>query len=254
MLTALIRRIRWAALLFALLFLLPLATHALWFRAQGWAANWSHADWSATGILPPPASIQEATVHVMAARTGRWRGIFADHCWIVVKPAGASAYRRYDVVGWGMPVRIDHRPPDGRWYGNAPRIIAAVQGEAAARAIPQIEAAIRTYPYARAGDYAPWPGPNSNSFVAHALAAVPELAVKLPGTAIGKDFQPDAFWWGRTTLGGVGIQAGNWLRVSAGWRDGLEFGLFGAVLGVEWIRPALVLPGWGRIGLTGRDA
>lgn len=241
------RSFRMVLLAFLLLFVLPLATHALYVQTQDRAESWSKADWSASGLLPDPATQPEAMVYVLAARTGRWRGIFADHCWIVVKPAGASSYRRFDVVGWGMPVRVNHRPPDGRWYGNTPRIVARFSGAEASRAIPAIEAAVRAYPFSRAGDYAAWPGPNSNSFVAYAVAAA-QLPVALPPTAIGRDFREDTFWIGRTVLGGVGLQVGNWLKLSAGWRDGIEIGFMGAIAGVDLLQPALILPGWGRLG------
>src|SRR6266567_1839912 len=50
---------------------------------------------------------------------------------------------------------------------------------------------------ARAGDYRIWPGPNSNSFVATILRAVPELAVSLPPNAVGRDFR-DGIYAGLT--------------------------------------------------------
>ena len=46
----------------------------------------------------------------------------------------------------------------------------------------------------RLGEYTAWPGPNSNTFVATVLAAVPETGVTLPATAIGKDFPVDGRW------------------------------------------------------------
>jgi hypothetical protein len=107
-------------LLFFLLFVVPLATHAAWFWNQGWSEHWSAADWSSARLLPEASAEPEAVVHVLAARVGNWRGIFAHHSWIVLKDQGASRYRRYDVVGWGRPVREDIRDPDGRWYGNEP--------------------------------------------------------------------------------------------------------------------------------------
>ena len=61
-----------------------------------------------------------ALVYVYAARTGRWKGIFAHHSWIVVKEKNAARYTRYDKVGWGRPVRTDGWPPDGRWFSNPP--------------------------------------------------------------------------------------------------------------------------------------
>jgi len=41
-------------------------------------------------------------VQVYAARAVSWRGAFSVHCWIVVKPADAPGYTRYDVVGFGV--------------------------------------------------------------------------------------------------------------------------------------------------------
>ena len=46
-------------------------------------------------------------------------------------------------------------------------------------------------PYSQPGDYLVWPGPNSNSFIAYVLAAIPEAGIVLPPTAIGKDWRVD---------------------------------------------------------------
>jgi len=44
------------------------------------------ARWSSAGILPEAASDRAAHIVVFAARTAGWRGIFAVHTWIVMKP------------------------------------------------------------------------------------------------------------------------------------------------------------------------
>jgi hypothetical protein len=64
-------------------------------------------------------------------------------------------------------------------------------GATADTLIPRMRAAIADYRYRNHGDYNAWPGPNSNTFVATILAAVPEIGVTLPATAIGKDFSLD---------------------------------------------------------------
>src|SRR5436190_12122358 len=110
-------------------------------------------------------------IRVYSARTGQWKGIFATHSWIVLKRQGAAAYERYDVVGWGSPVRKNAWPADGRWYGNVPDLVKSVDGPSAEALIPRIEAAIASYRWSRAGDYTTWPGPNSNTFVAGIAAA-----------------------------------------------------------------------------------
>ena len=173
-------------LVILILFILPLATHAAWWFARAEAApSWNRADWSSAKLLPEPRAHQPALVRIYAARTGRWRGIVAHHSWIVVKAEGARRYTRYDKVGWGSPVRTDGWAADARWFGNPPQLVAALDGEAAERLIPRIGQAVAEYPYRNGGDYRVWPGPNSNTFVAHVVAQVPELNVAMPPTALG---------------------------------------------------------------------
>lgn len=244
-------RVMWRMIVLALvaLFLLPVATHGLWWQMQGHPRSYAYADWSSAGVLPAAGSVPDAIVHVMAGRTGRWKGIFAHHTWIVVKPAGAAAYSRYDVVGWGRALRTDAFPADGRWYGNTPTVLLTLKGPAAEKAIPRIQHAVATYPHAHRGAYVVWPGPNSNTFVAAVARAVPELAPALLPTAIGKDFVTRSVYAGLTPSGtGVQVSVGGVLGVAAGWVEGIEINLFGLVAGVDLRRPALKLPGWGRLG------
>src|SRR6185437_12955481 len=44
----------------------------------------------------------EAVIQVYAARAVAWRGIFAVHTWIVVKPTDALRFTRYEVLGFGV--------------------------------------------------------------------------------------------------------------------------------------------------------
>ncbi len=240
-------------LAFIAFFLVPLATHAVFYRINGWAANWSDADWSSSGLLTPARLEPDAVVHIMAARVGNWRGIFAHHSWIVVKQAGAQRYTRYDVVGWGNPVRTDIRVADGRWYGNAPQILLTLRGDEAAEAVPKIEAATRSYPSRQAGEYQAWPGPNSNTFVAHVARHEPKLAAALLPTAIGKDWRGLAFAGPTPSLTGAQVSLAGVLGISAAWVEGFEVNVLGLVAGVDIRRPALKLPGWGRIGLSVDD-
>lgn len=232
-------------------FTLPLASHALWRWHAGWPGSWSGADWSSAGLLPARVVEDEAVVHVMAARVGNWRSIFAHHSWVVLKRAGAETYTRYDVVGWGEPVRTNHRVADGRWYGNEPEILLTLTGAAAEAAVPVIEQAVRDYPYFGRGTYRAWPGPNSNTFIAHLAAEVPVLAPALLPTAIGKDFRAGWFYAGPSVSGtGLQFSLGGLLGVTVGWVEGAELNLLGLVAGVDLRRPALKLPGWGRLGMA----
>lgn len=244
------QHLRRVLLLFTLVFLLPVATHAAWWQWQPLAPDWRRADWSSARILPPASAEPEATVHVFAARVGRWRGIFAHHSWVVVKEAGATAYTRFDVVGWGNPVRVNHREADGRWFGNSPELIAELRGPAAERVIPRIRTAVQSYAYSTSGSYSAWPGPNSNSFVQHILADVPELAHALPPTAIGKDWREDGVFAGMTPSR-TGLQASLFgvAGLTIAWVEGVEVNVLGLVAGFDLRRPALKLPGWGRLGV-----
>jgi len=83
-----------------------------------------------TGRAPLPAatSSPDAMIRVFAARTVRWRSIFAVHTWIVVKKKGATSYTRYDYTAWGEPIRTNGFAPDGRWFGAVPETVVAVDG------------------------------------------------------------------------------------------------------------------------------
>ena len=85
------------------------------------------------------------------------------------------------MVGWGNPVRINCWAPDGRWYGNVPQVVLDFAARRRQGLIPKIEAAIKSYQYANAGDYRIWPGPNSNTFVATVLRAIPEAEAVAAG-------------------------------------------------------------------------
>jgi hypothetical protein len=234
----------------AIVFLLPIAIRTGLYVAGNHPRSWRDANWSSTGLLPPAVSNREARVLVFSARNGTWRSIFAVHTWIVVKPENAERYMRYDVTGFGQPVRVNGFPPDARWFSYNPQVVADIRGVAAAAAIPKIEGAIRAYPFANDGDYRLWPGPNSNTFVATILRAVPELAVAMPPEAIGKDFRPDGSFVGLTaSRTGYEVSIYGLLGVKLGWVEGVELNLLTLVAGLDLRHPALKLPGVGRFGI-----
>jgi hypothetical protein len=239
-------------MLFAILalFLIPVVARAALFAVGDAPRSYRDADWSSTGTLPPASQEKDARVLVMTGTAGAWKGVFAVHSWIVLKRAGAEAWTRYDVVGWGSPLRRNNWPIDGRWYGNVPVAVVDIRGAEAERLIPKIEAAVRDYRYSDAGDYRVWPGQNSNSFVAAMLRAVPELGVQLPSNAVGRDFR-DRFYAGWTDSGtGVELNLWGYAGVKVGWVEGIELNLLGLVAGLDIRHPAIKLPGYGRIGLA----
>jgi hypothetical protein len=237
-----------------LLFLVPLAAHAVIHALEEHPANFRAANWGSVGMLPDAAADPEARLLVLTGRTGRWKGIFAVHSWVVYKAAGATNWTRYDVVGWGNPVRQNGWAPDGRWYGDVPRVIVDVKGAAAQALIPAVQRAIADYPYRHPGDYRMWPGPNSNTFTAAVLRAVPELAILLPPNAIGKDFR-DGIYGGLTDSGtGLELSLFGILGLKFGWVEGVEINMLGLVAGLDLRHPAVKLPGFGRIGIDNGTA
>lgn len=236
-------------ILFLVLFIAPVAMSATLYGLSDRAGNWWSADRSSAGLLPPAAQKTDATVRVYAARTVRWRGIFAVHSWIVFKDEGATDYTRYDYTAWGSPIRVNGFAADGRWFGEIPETVFAADGAEAERLIPKIKAAIEAYKFRDYGDYRAWPGPNSNTFIAAILDAVPEMQATLPPTAVGKDYPYNDAWLARTATG-VRATLGGYLTLTVGWIEGVEFSLLGGVLGLDIRRPAIKLPGLGRIGMS----
>ena len=236
--------------IFILLVLVPVAYSAVIYLLGDRRENWQTADRSSAGLLPRASDHPPALIRVFAARTVRWRGIFAVHTWIVVKERGAINYSRYDYTAWGEPIRIDGFLADGRWFGAVPETVVSVDGEAAESLIPKIRSVIESYRFRAYGDYSPWPGPNSNTFIQAILDAVPELNAVLPPTAIGKDYPYHGDWYGLTaSRTGVFASLGGYLGLTIGWIEGIELNFFGGVVGLDIRRPALKLPGVGRLGL-----
>ena len=213
--------------------------------------DWRTASHEPAGLAPDPAATPEAVVQVYGARTWGWRGSFGVHTWVAVKPANAAAYTVYEVIGWRLrwsdsAVVIHQRAADARWYGSLPELYAERRGAAAEALIPRIDAAARSYPYAR--EYTAWPGPNSNTFTAWITRAVPELNVDLPPTAIGKDYIPGGIVGSAPSGRGLQVSLGGLLALTASGVEGLELNLLGLSFGVNPFDPALKLPLLGRLG------
>jgi hypothetical protein len=237
-------------IVFLLLIIGPVLISAANYLLGERRGNWQTADRSSAGLLPSASEHPDALIRVYAARTVRWRGIFAVHSWIIVKERGAPHYTRYDYTAWGEPLRMDGFAPDGRWFGALPETIVSADGEHAERLIPKIRWVIETYKFRAYGDYHPWPGPNSNTFVQAALDAIPDLNAVLPPTAIGKDYPYHGEWYGLTpSRTGIFLNLAGYLGLKIGWVEGIELNLLGGVFGVDFRRPAIKLPAVGRLGM-----
>ncbi|UUE56562.1 DUF3750 domain-containing protein [Pectobacterium aroidearum] len=216
------------------------------FSGQTW---WS-AKRDSSGLAPNPVQFrQTAIVQVYAAPTYGWRGLVAVHPWIIFKKAGETQYRRYEVVSWGSDnvVRLNRSVADAYWYGAMPKLLVEHRGDKAEAMIPQIEAAIKSYPWPNT--YHAWPGPNSNTFLAHIGREVPALKLDMPANAIGKDYRPITRPVGMSPSGsGVQISLLGVLGITMGIEEGIEANILGLNMGVDMNPPALRLPFVGRLG------
>lgn len=226
--------------------------------AEAQTTDWRTARRDSAGIVPPvPHS--EASIQAYCARAYRWRGIFGEHCWLATKGSDTDAWTRFEVTGWavrrgGQAVRVATGIADGYWYGAAPTLIRDLRGGPEVDAlIARLHAASLAYPHNDV--YRVWPGPNSNTYIAYLGRAVPELALKLPPTAIGKDYLPGGGVFGRPASGsGLQISLAGLFGVILSPEEGIEVNVLGLSAGVDFIRPALKLPGLGRIGLPLQQA
>jgi Protein of unknown function (DUF3750) len=244
--------VRKVVTIFLLLILAPIGISAARYYWSGDRRNnWQTADRSSAGLLPSASNHPAGLIRVYAARTVRWRGIFAVHTWIVFKEEDAPSYSRYDYTAWGEPIRSNRFSADARWFGATPETIVAVDGEEASRLIPKVRHVIENFKFRAYDDYRQWPGPNSNTFVQAVLDGVPELKAVLPPTAIGKDYPYEGDWLGVTpSRTGIYLSLGGYLGFTIGWVEGFEINFFGAVLGFDIRRPALKFPGIGRLGVS----
>jgi hypothetical protein len=214
--------------------------------------NWWAARRDSSEQAPDPETTPEAVIQVYAARAVGWKGAVGVHTWIAMKPAGAASYTRYEVMGWGVQrgapaIRRNRTGPDGYWFGARPDLLVDVRGEGVDALIERVEAAVAAYPYPDV--YRTWPGPNSNTFIAYIGRAVPELRLDLPPTAVGKDYIPNGLPAALTPSGtGVQLSLFGLAGVLVGWEEGIEVNVLGLTFGLDLNRPALKLPGIGRVG------
>lgn len=217
------------------------------------ARSYAFANRGTAGMAPLPADFSDSVIQVYAARTWSWRGHLAVHTWVTTKARGSDHYDVHQVIGFrarrNLPVIMSEPDlPDRFWYGNQPELLVDVRGEKAEQLLPKVLAAVKSYPYP--DSYKTWPGPNSNTFVAHVGRSVPELGLVLPVTAIGKDYLPGGSVVAAAPSGtGYQLSVFGVLGVMVAMDEGLELNILGLAAGVDFLRPALKLPGVGRLGM-----
>jgi len=170
-----------------------------------------------------------------------------------VKLAAATQYTVYEIIGWRLrwqdtALVVRHRAPDMRWFGSAPELVAEKRGAGVEELIARIDKAAHSYPWA--GEYTTWPGPNSNTFTAWVLRAVPELEADLPPTAIGKDYSGKKLVGPAPSGRGFQLSLFGLAGLTASAVEGFEVNVLGLTFGINPFDPSLKLPLVGRVGLA----
>jgi hypothetical protein len=148
----------------------------------------------------------------------------------------------FGVANGAPAVRIDRMGPDNYWFGARPQILLDRRGAGVDEMIAQVRAAVASYPYPNT--YRPWPGPNSNTFLAHIARQVPDLAIQLPSNAVGKDFLPGGGLFAAAPSGsGFQLSLYGLFGILLAAREGLVVKLLGLGLGVDPVRPAFEAAG-----------
>ncbi len=214
------------------------------------AQDWRTASREPVGWAPLPSAYDGAVVQVYSAPAVRWRGKFADHTWIAIKPKGAAYYTRYEVMGFYLrrnssAIRVSEtETPDQRWYGSEPKLLRDLRGPEAEAVVAAVPKAVESYPYPNT--YVVWPGPNSNTFIAHIAREIPDLRLTMPGNAIGKDFTGWKFITTSPSGTGLQISLGGALGLMLAADEGLEINVLGLVIGANPRNMSLTLPSVGR--------
>ena len=100
------------------------------------------------------------------------------------------------------------------------------------------------------GSYSIWPGPNSNSFVAWVVRAVPGFDAELPAVAIGKDWLGHGIGFARAASGtGFVVSLDGVFGFTLALKEGLEINIAGTGIGLDPADLAIKLPALGTLSL-----
>lgn len=215
-------------------------------------ADYRTANRESSHLAPLPKDYSGAIVQVYAARAFNWRGIFALHLWLAVKPKNENAYLIYQVVGWrsfqGLPaLSVTKDIPDRFWFDQKPKLILDLRNQEAEIVISKVNNAVLHYPFAN--EYKTWPGPNSNTFIAYIAREIPEMKLSLPSNAIGKDFTGNQFFTKSPSGTGYQFSLYGYFGIMIALEEGLEINLLGLVYGINPLKLSIKLPGFGDINI-----
>lgn len=118
-------------------------------------------------------------------------GAIAVHCWFVVEDAGGrhrwEVWQSANAGGRSVGhLHCDLKAPEANVGGGPSRVAAEWRGEEARRIAAVLSRCGNDYPFC--GRYFPWPGPNSNTFVAWVLAQA-GIEHRLGWRALGRSYR-----------------------------------------------------------------
>jgi hypothetical protein len=131
------------------------------------------------------------TVRLYSASLPGPLGFVASHYWFTVSDGGrCDRWEIWQSAGAGGScvghLHCNLKAPESDVGGGPAQLAAQWQGAEAVRLKQALETAHQAYPFCHR--YLPWPGPNSNTFVAWALRRA-GIDFQLPWNAIGRDFR-----------------------------------------------------------------
>ena len=209
--------------------------------------HWRIADRSSANLAPKPSLNKKAIVQIYAARAYSWRGMFAVHTWIVVKEENEDTYTLFQGLGWNAfrkkpIVDIKKDIPDRIWFEHKPWILFEIRGDQAKIIIPKIKQLAKEYPYQN--KYRLWPGPNSNTFTAYIVRHILSIKIRLPVTAIGKDYlQNNAICSKAPSKTGIQCSIKGLFGFILAKKEGFEINLLGLAFSLNTEKPFIHLPG-----------
>ena len=117
-------------------------------------------------------------------------GLIAVHYWFVVRDEREThrweVWQSADAGGRSVGhLHRDLKPPEANVGGGPTRLAMQWRGEEAARIAAVLSRCGKDYPFC--SRYLPWPGPNSNTFVAWVLAQA-GIDYRLGWRGIGRNF------------------------------------------------------------------
>jgi hypothetical protein len=213
------------------------------------SAGEAHSRCAARSGILQPVHAGEMEVRLCYARLPSVLKPVAAHAFLLAYDPQRRQWNRWEVwqnssqcgTSWEY-VHLNLLAPQSGVGGGAPWVARVWRG-ADARRLFEVLQHPAAYPHHNR--YSPWPGPNSNTFVAWVLkeAGVP---VDFSPLAIGKDYR--GLIGGGVTSTRTGLQLETpLLGLKAGVKDGVELHVMAVTLGIDLWPPALKTP-FGRIG------